>query len=78
VLAGTLLGITALVDLGGALLVVTLGLLARGLSPVGTVRGSVRLRIALRRSSAVDACAARWDQPAHRSSGAAASTALVS
>ena len=35
VLAGTLLGITALVDLGGALLVVTLGLLAGGLIPPG-------------------------------------------
>ncbi|HEX6405181.1 MAG TPA: hypothetical protein VF003_18810 [Pseudonocardiaceae bacterium] len=44
VLAGTLLGITALVDLGGALLVVTLGLLARGLSPAGVrpVRGAGR------------------------------------
>lgn len=36
VLAGTLLGITTLVDLGGALLVITLGLLARGLNPSGT------------------------------------------
>jgi len=35
VLAGTLQGSTAVVDLGGALLVVTLGLLARGLSPTG-------------------------------------------
>ena len=35
VLAGTLLGTTALVDLGGALLVVTLGLMARSLGPAG-------------------------------------------
>lgn len=33
VLAGTLLGVTALVDLGGALLLVTLTLLGRGLRP---------------------------------------------
>ena len=33
VLVGTLLGIVALVDLGGALLLVTLGLLTRGLAP---------------------------------------------
>lgn len=33
VLVGTLLGVTTLVDLGGALLLVTLGLLARGLCP---------------------------------------------
>ena len=44
VLAGTLLGISALVDLGGALLVVTLGLLARGLisSEIRPVRGAKR------------------------------------
>jgi hypothetical protein len=44
VLAGTLLGISTLVDLGGALLVVTLGLLARGLisSEIRPVRGAKR------------------------------------
>jgi hypothetical protein len=49
VLVGTLLGVTALVDLGGVLLVVTLGLLARGLRPAeltsttgtGSLRGDL-------------------------------------
>lgn len=35
VIGGTLLGNLALVDVGGVLLVVTLGLLARGLTPAG-------------------------------------------
>jgi hypothetical protein len=44
VFAGTLLGTSALVDLGGALLVVPLGLLARGLisSGIRPMRGAKR------------------------------------
>lgn len=44
VLVGTLLGVTTLVDLGGALLVATLALLARGVRPAGVspVAGAAR------------------------------------
>lgn len=48
VLVGTLAGLTALVDLGGGLLVVTLGLLARGLIPAaGVCRVAGALRCCL-------------------------------
>lgn len=45
VISGTLLGALALVDIGGVMLVITLGLMARGLAPAGAqpLRGVRRL-----------------------------------
>lgn len=70
VLAGTLARITALVDLGGVLLVVTLGLLARGVRPtrVPPVYGARRWCSAATGcwfSSSSSASPSGWYPPGH-------------